>query len=117
MPDIFDTVLLCEDCDRKTKKLIISRNGFNLRAWQCPSCEKTWYHPSDQEEYENFQRLRNKTFEVKLRLVGNSYTISIPREIIEFEREMQKHMNEIIRLTLEDPSRLTIFFSNKRKVY
>ena len=115
MADIYEAGLICEECDRKTKKILVSRSGFELRAWQCPRCEKTWIHPTDKEEYENFQRLKNKTFEVKLRLVGNSYTVSIPREIIEFEEEMHRQVNKMVRMSLDDPERLTLFFTRKSR--
>jgi len=66
-----------------------------------------------------------KNFQVKLRIVGNSYTASSPREIIEFENEMQtefnkmrKRMSQIIHMSLEEPEKLSLFFTNKiRKFY
>ena len=90
MADIFENTLICENCDKKTERLQLVRDGFQLRMWKCPGCHKEWMHPADQQDYENFKRLKGKTFAVKLRLVGNSYTVSIPREIIDFEEEMQK---------------------------
>ncbi len=87
MGDIFESTILCENCNQKTSKGFIMKDGFQIRKWECNSCGKVWYHPLDTEEYKNFQKLKNKTFEVKLRMVGNSYAISIPREIIECEEE------------------------------
>ena len=51
-------------------------------------------------------------------MVGNSYTISIPREIIDFENEMRQEMmdmEKIISLFLEEPEKLSIYFG--RNVY
>lgn len=115
MTDIFNTTLVCDACNERTSKSITEKEGFSIRTWSCPSCNRKWHHPSDLDEYNNFKRIKNKTFQVKLRMVGNSYTISIPREIIEFEEEIQREINDIIRLSLEEPSKLSIFFENKKK--
>ena len=118
MADIFDNTLLCEPCNQKTEKTQVARDGFQLRAWRCPKCQKEWIHPTDQQDYNNFSRLRGKQFQVKLRLVGNSYTVSIPREIVEFEEEMQREMekmDKIIRMSLEEPEKLSLYFSTRVK--
>lgn len=120
MADIFENALICENCERKTERLQIARDGFQLRMWKCPECNKEWMHPADQQDYENFKRLKGKTFAVKLRLVGNSYTVSIPREIIDFEEEMQremKAMNKMIRISLEEPEKLSLYFSERIKSF
>lgn len=115
MKDIFETTMVCEDCNQKTEKIMTNKEGFSIRAWRCPSCQKHWPHPLDMQEYENFKQLQNKEFKVKLRLVGNSYTVSIPREIIDFEEEMQREINDFIRISLEGPEKLSLFFSGKLK--
>jgi ribosomal protein L37AE/L43A len=116
MTDIFENALVCENCDRKTERLHRVKDGFQLRIWKCHECHQEWIHPADQQDYDNFKRLKGKTFAVKLRLVGNSYTVSIPREIIDFEEEMQremKEMNTIIRMSLEEPEKLSLYFSER----
>ena len=80
MADLFSTTILCEDCNRKTNKGELFRDGFKLRYWECDNCNKKWFHPLDQQDYETFQKLKQKKFQVKLRMVGNSYAISIPKE-------------------------------------
>ena len=118
MTDIFDTTIMCDQCREETEKKSIEQEGFPIRVAECPSCNKQWPHPLDLEDYENFKRLKQKQFEVKLRLVGNSYTVSIPREIIDFEEEMQKEMDkmdQMIRMALEEPGKVSIFFTRKMK--
>ena len=115
MKDIFETTIVCEDCDSKTEKVLTEKEGFRIRAWRCKGCQKVWPHPLDMQEYENFQKLRSKQFQVKLRLVGNSYTISIPREIIEFEEDMRREIDDMIRLSLDSPEKISIYFSGKLK--
>lgn len=115
MKDIFENTIVCEECDSKTEKIITNKEGFQIRAWRCNDCQKIWPHPLDMQKYEEFQKLRNREFQVKLRLVGNSYTISIPREIIDFEEEMRREMDDMIRLSLESPEKLSLFFSGRLK--
>ena len=84
-----------------------------MRAWKCPSCNEEWIHPLDLEEYNKFKRMRSKTYTVKLRLVGNSYAVSIPREIIDYQENMLSEIDNIIRMSLESPEKLSLFFSKK----
>ncbi|MBI2667356.1 hypothetical protein HYX17_01140 [Candidatus Woesearchaeota archaeon] len=115
MPDIFDTIILCNECNRKTEKTEIIKDGFSIRTAICPECSQKWYHPSDMEKYNNFQKIKEKVFSVKLRMVGNSYTISIPREIINFNKEFEKRINHMMNLSLEEPEKLSIYFSKRIK--
>ena len=117
MSDIFDTTILCDLCNQKTSKTFALKDGFKLRVWKCDNCKKTWPHPADILEYNNFKKIKDKTFQVKLRMVGNSYTISIPREIIDFEEEIQNDINRMLHLTLEEPEKLSIFFRKEIKKF
>ena len=113
MADIYETTIVCDKCNRKTSKNLVMKDGFRLRTWECNGCNKRYFHPLDLQEYEGFKELKNKTFKVKLRLVGNSYAVSIPREIIDFEEEFNREMQELINITLEEPRRLSLFFNKK----
>ncbi len=122
MVDIYDATVLCDRCNIKTKKILVNKNGYNLRTLECPNCGKRWYHPADKVECENFEKLKKREFNVKLRMVGNSYTVSIPREIIDFEEEMNKEMqqhlntmNQLVRLCLDEPGKLSLFFVKGKK--
>ena len=113
MADIFETTVICDTCRQETVKGHTIKEGFQIRMWQCLRCHKEWLHPSDVEEFRRFQELRRKTYHVKLRLVGNSYTVSIPREIIAFQEEMQKEINTMINLSLDEPEKMTLYFSKR----
>ena len=117
MSDIYNTTILCEDCNKKTTKGVIVKEGFKIRTWLCEGCGKKWFHPADLQEYNNFEKLKHKEFRVKLRFVGNSYAVSIPKEIIDFQEEITKEIDKILYMSLEEPEKLSIFFSKKiRKV-
>jgi len=86
------------------------KNGFVLRLMVCPKCHAKIVHPLDEQEYHKFINLKNKTFHVKMRLVGNSYAVSIPKEIVSFLNEQEKVMNNMVKLCLDDIGRLSVNF-------
>ncbi len=117
MTDIFDTKIVCKKCNEQMQPTEIHREGVSLRAVICPQCEDRIYHPEDLNALDHFRNIRNKTYIVKLRVVGNSHAISIPKEIIEFMNEQHhqasKQMDEMVRLCFEDFGRLSVRFGNE----
>lgn len=93
------------------KNAKVVRNGFILRAVVCPRCHARIIHPLDEQRYIRFINLKNKTFHVKMRLVGNSYAVSIPKEIVLFMRQQEKIMNNMVRLCLDDMGKLSVNFA------
>ncbi|MFH1787415.1 MAG: hypothetical protein ABH811_01340 [archaeon] len=115
MTDIFDNKILCKKCDSKMQKAQVSKNGFLFRLMVCPKCSEKIIHPVDEQEYNKFISLKNKNFRVKMRLVGNSYAVSIPKEIVSFMREQEKIMDDMVRLCFEDFGRLSLNFEEIKK--
>ncbi len=115
MSDIFDNTILCKKCNTKMQKAKIVKNGFLFRALICPKCNEKIIHPSDEAEYNKFINLKNKEFHVKMRLVGNSYSVSIPKEIVLFMREQEKIMNDMVRLCFEDMGKLSLDFREEKE--
>jgi hypothetical protein len=112
MQDIFEHKILCTKCGKAMEKASVIRNGFKLRALVCPSGHDKIIHPQDEEEYNKFRELRQKEFKVKMRIVGNSYAVSIPKEIVSFMQEQEKLMNDMVRLCFEESGRLSLTFDN-----
>jgi len=96
------------------QKAQLAKNRFLLRALVCPKeeCSERIVHPVDEQEYNRFINLKNKEFKVKMRLVGNSYAVSIPKEIVSFMSEQKKIMDEMVKLCFEDMGRLSLNFNN-----
>ncbi len=92
------------------KKAGINKNGFILRAMICDKCNEKVIHPVDEHEYNRFINLKNREFRVKMRLVGNSYAVSIPKEIVSFIKEQEKMMDDMVRLCFEGAGRLSLNF-------
>lgn len=90
---------------------LVSKNGFNLRIVRCKDCRDFIIHPIDKQEFDEFMRLKKKDFEVKMRMVGNSYAVSIPREIVDFMKEQEKMINDMVRLSFEEAGRVSLMFN------
>lgn len=116
MTDIFDTTILCKNCSTKMKPVIVNKDGFELRAVKCEKCKDTIVHPADLNGMQNFEHLKGKNFHVKLRMVGNSHAISIPKEIVDFmndrHKNMRKEMDDMVRLCFEDFDTLKVMFND-----
>lgn len=110
MTDIFENTILCKNCGKKMEKTKVNKNGFHLRALECKKCQNKIIHPQDLKEYEDFQNLKKKDFKVKLRFVGNSYAVSIPREIIDFMSEQEKKMKQMVNLCFEEIGKISLNF-------
>src|SRR3989344_2921056 len=114
MRDIFDAKLSCKECNVEMQPISLIRGGFTLRARQCPKCKDKIVHPADLNHMEHYNNLKRKTFSVKLRVVGNSHAISIPKEIVDFindgNQRMRKHMNDMVSLCFEDFGKIRLNF-------
>lgn len=110
MTDIFDNKILCNKCNKQLEKTNVSKNGFLFRVMVCPKCDYKLIHPIDKQEYDKFKSLKNKEFKVKMRLVGNSYAVSIPKEIVSFMNAQEKAMNQMVKLCFEDFGKLSLNF-------
>ena len=93
------------------KPVLISKNGFNLRAMKCEKCSEIIVHPADKQEYDEFMRLKNKEYEVKMRMVGNSYAVSIPREIVSFMQDQESMINNMVKLCFSEPGKISMMFN------
>ena len=92
------------------KPAYVEKAGFKLRALVCAKCNEKIIHPQDLKEYNDFQELKKKHYKVKLRIVGNSYAVSIPREIINFMKEEEHKTKKMVDLCLEEMHRISLNF-------
>ncbi len=113
MKDVYNSTMLCEECNSKTEKTTVSKDGFLIRAWKCNRCNKYWYHPLDMRDYQDYIVLRKRDFQVKLREVGNSWIVSIPKEIIRFE---EISTAKVISLNLDEPGKVVLKFTKIRRI-
>ena len=121
MTDIFDTKITCKKCNLEMKPRILEKNGLQLRAVECSKCKDKIIHPADLNCLNKFNDLKGKTFNVKLRVVGNSHAVSIPKEIVDLINEQHRMMNEqhkrissemdeMVKMAFEDFGKLRLTF-------
>lgn len=112
--DIFDAVIVCKKCKKEMKPIVVEKSGFHLRGVRCEKCGDKIIHPADLEQLKHYNSMRGKTYKVKLRVVGNSHAVSIPKEIVDFINEMHgqmnRSMNDVVRLGFEDFGKLSLKF-------
>ena len=108
--DIFQNTILCANCNIKMNRVQTHKNGFVLRSVVCPKCHSRIIHPKDEQEYKDFIDLKKKQFSVKMRFVGNSYAVSIPKEIVNFMHEQEKVMDDMVKLSFEEFGRISLNF-------
>ena len=113
MKSLNEASIICKNCNTEAVKSTINKGSFQLRAWRCPGCNEEWVHPLDLQEYQKFKIMRDKVYRVKLRLVGNSYAVSIPREIIDYQENLLDEIDNMIKMSLESPEKLSLYFSRK----
>lgn len=92
------------------QKAMVVRNGFKLRALVCPEGHDKIIHPQDEEEYRKFNELRQKEFKVKMRIIGNSYAVSIPKQIVSFMQDQEKLMDDMVKLCFEESGKVSLTF-------
>lgn len=119
MKDIFDAKISCKNCNLEMNPVNLEKSGFLLRAVICPNCKEKIIHPADLQNFNSYNDLRRKTYSVKLRVVGNSHAVSIPKEIIDFINQtnsrMSSHMNDMVKLCFEDFGKLSLIFAEQEK--
>ncbi|MCA9485335.1 MAG: hypothetical protein KC506_00655 [Nanoarchaeota archaeon] len=114
MKDIFDAKISCKNCDLEMQPVDLIKQGFKLRAVVCKKCGEKIVHPADLHQLHHFNDLKRKTYNVKLRVVGNSHAVSIPKEIVDFINDIQggmsKRMDDMVKLCFEDFGRISLRF-------
>ena len=108
LSSIFDQIVLCRDCKKVMQLRTLNKEGFNIRYLVCPKCGKKIMNENDLNAYREFKQLRKKVFAVKLRMVGNSYIISLPKEIIKLLQETKQIHDQMVKIMLEEINKLKL---------
>lgn len=71
-------------CGGDTDRTVITWKNFPVRAWKCKKCDEEILHPLDaQKALELAKAIKNGELTVKVRRVGRSLTMTIPKKLAE----------------------------------
>jgi hypothetical protein len=111
MMDLLDNIdVLCKKCKVPMERGMGIKDGFKLRAFRCPTCKDKYFHPADLEKYQQYMAIKEREFNMKLRQIGNSFCISIPREIIRYAHVEE---NSFVSVSMEDSEKVRLVFHRK----
>jgi hypothetical protein len=69
-------------CGGNTEKTVIKWRNFPVRAWKCKKCGEEILHPLDaQKALELAKAVKKGELTVKVRRVGRSLTMTIPKKL------------------------------------
>ncbi|MEE9236940.1 MAG: hypothetical protein V3U52_04055 [Thermoplasmata archaeon] len=78
-----DMKIVCH-CGGETEQVRTHWRGIPVRAWRCRKCGEEMIHPSDAQRALVIARAIDRgEFRVKVRQVGKSLTLTIPRKLVE----------------------------------
>ena len=78
---IYEDELECE-CGGVMKPKLFNVEGFDVRGWQCKKCNRIDYS-DDMNAVLTIKKLRKKGATLKLRKVGDTVVITVPKDIRE----------------------------------
>lgn len=72
----------CE-CGAMASKSTVKYKEYEVRGWICKKCKKEYIHPEDSLKISKLEALKKNNVKVKIRTVGQSLVITLPKEIAE----------------------------------
>lgn len=83
----FENLKIKCECGGSMKKIKTTWKGIEVRGWKCSKCSEEVINPADAQKALEIEKARKKNLlVVKLRSVGKSQVITIPKPIIEAEK-------------------------------
>ncbi|HLC63537.1 MAG TPA: hypothetical protein VJJ21_04430 [Candidatus Nanoarchaeia archaeon] len=82
----FENLQLKCECKGNMNPIKTDWKGISVRGWKCKKCHEELIHPIDAQKALEIERARmNDELTVKLRKVGKSNVVTIPRLIMKTE--------------------------------
>lgn len=94
----------CE-CGGMASRGAVKYKNYGIRGWVCKKCKKEYIHPEDSLKISKLEALKKSRVRVKIRTVGQSLVITLPKEIAELY-DLQK--GETVELSPESMKKIEI---------
>lgn len=65
------------------RRSTVAYKGYEVRGWACRKCKKEYLHPDDSLKISKLEELKKAGVRVKIRTVGQSLVITLPKELAE----------------------------------
>ncbi len=72
----------CE-CGGKASRSTVKYKDYEVRGWVCKKCKKEYINPEDSLKISKMEALKKSGVKVKIRNVGQSLVITLPKELAE----------------------------------
>ncbi len=72
----------CE-CGGMARRSAVKYKDYEVRGWVCKKCKKEYVHPEDSLKISKLEALKKTGVKVKIRTVGQSLVITLPKELAE----------------------------------
>lgn len=90
----------CE-CGNMASRSTIKYNDYEIRGWICKKCMKEYIHPEDSLKISKIEALKKSGIKVKIRTVGQSLVITLPKELAEVYNLEKGEMVELVPESLK----------------
>lgn len=94
----------CE-CGGMASKGTVKYKDYEVRGWACKKCKKEYIHPEDSLKISKIEALKKSGIKVKVRTVGQSLVITLPKVIVEL---YGLERGEMVELTPENLNKIKI---------
>lgn len=71
-------------CGKIAKHTYTNIEGYRVKAWKCKTCGEEYLDSADAEFLLLLKKMKKKPLTAKVGVLGGSYIIRIPKEIVEF---------------------------------
>ena len=61
----------------------VKYQNYEVMGWLCKKCKKEYIHPEDSVKISKLEELKKNGIKVKIRTVGQSLVITLPKELAE----------------------------------
>jgi len=97
-----DDSLKCHRCGKWARPAKLRFEGYEVRGWRC-ACGEEYFHPDDAERLLLMNKARREKMQTKVSKVGNSYSVRIPKAIV----DALKLKGKVLTISIE-PKRLIL---------
>ncbi len=87
-------------CGKLAEETHVNLDGHRIKAWKCKDCDEEYLDSAEAQFLLMRKKMEKRPLTATVGVLGDSYIIRIPKEIVEF---MQIRKGEKAKITLAGP--------------